>query len=135
MFSVLLTAFVVVPLVELALLIKIGQWMGVFNTIALVLLTGVSGAWLARRQGFQVIQNMNREFAAGRMPAETMFDGILILCGGLLLLTPGVLTDMIGLILLVPAGRRFVKKWIRRKIETAQKQGKVITLGRYYRAQ
>jgi len=134
-FSVLLTAFVVVPLVELALLIKIGQWMGVFNTIALVLLTGVSGAWLARRQGFQVIQNMNREFAAGRMPAETMFDGILILCGGLLLLTPGVLTDMIGLILLVPAGRRFVKKWIRRKIETAQKQGKVITLGRYYRAQ
>ncbi|MBI4818636.1 MAG: FxsA family protein [Deltaproteobacteria bacterium] len=102
----LILAMTLVPLVELFLLIEIGQRVGAFPTIALVFLTGVAGAWLARSQGISILRRFNAEVAEGRMPTTTLVEGMLILVGGVLLLTPGVVTDLFGIVLLIPILRR-----------------------------
>ena len=89
--------FVAVPLLELAILLQIGQWIGLPSTIALVVTTGVAGAALARRQGIRAFLAVQRELASGRLPGRSLLDGLAILVGGALLLTPGVLTDVIGI--------------------------------------
>ena len=102
MFGVLLFIFIFVPLVELAILIQVGQWIGLWNTIALVVFTGVLGATLARAQGLSVLMKIQRDLAVGIMPEESLFDGVMILVGGIVLLTPGILTDAMGFFLLIP---------------------------------
>ncbi len=110
MFFRLLLLFTVVPLIELALLIEIGNHVGLPATIALVILTGVVGAWLAKSQGLKTLARLQGELQQGRMPTDALLDGLMIFVAGAVLLTPGLLTDLFGFLLLVPAGRAAVRR-------------------------
>lgn len=123
MFLRLLALFILLPLAELALLIQVGQWIGVAWTIALVAGTGLLGATLARRQGLRAWIAIHRELAEGRMPASTLVDGLLILVGGIVLLTPGILTDLCGFALLVPFSRRALRRYFAGRLRRAVERG------------
>lgn len=123
MFMRLLTLFVLLPLIELALLIQIGQWIGLGWTLALVVATGFLGATLARRQGLRAWAAIQTELRAGRVPARELMDGLLVLIGGIVLLTPGILTDLAGFALLVPGTRAAFKRSLRRRFERAVERG------------
>jgi UPF0716 protein FxsA len=112
MFLRLLLLFTLVPLVELYLLIEIGGAIGVAPTIAIVIVTGVIGAALARWQGLGVLRRVQDDLAAGRPPTDALIDGLLIFVAGAVLLTPGLITDTLGFLLLVPAGRAAVRKLV-----------------------
>ena len=116
MFIRLLLLFTVVPVIELALLIQVGDSVGVLPTVSIVLATGVAGAWLARSQGLLALRRLQTELARGGLPAEEIFDGFIVLAGGLLLLTPGFMTDLIGLAALVPGSRHLIKLFIKREV-------------------
>lgn len=117
----LLLLFTVVPLVELYLLIEVGSRLGAGFTVVLIALTGGVGALLARMQGFRVLTQIRERLAQGQLPADELLSGGLVLAGGLLLVTPGILTDVVGLALLLPFVRLRVVEWVkdslRRKIE------------------
>lgn len=121
----LLALFILVPLAELMLLVEIGRYVGLLPTLALVVATGIVGAWLARRQGLGVLRQVRAEMADGRIPAGPLVDGILILVAGAVLMTPGVLTDLLGFFCLVPAGRRYLKRRIGERLEGAVRRGEV----------
>ena len=116
MFIRLILLFSIVPFMELWLLIEIGHRIGVADTLALVILTGIAGAYLTKKEGFSVLQKIQAEMQMGRLPAESLFDGVLILAGGLLLLTPGIITDVIGFCTLLPFTRGIIKKIIKEKM-------------------
>ncbi len=107
MLGYLILLFTVVPVIELALLIKVGQHIGVAYTLGIVVITGIVGAYLAKLQGLLTLRRIQDDINQGIMPADRLFDGVLILCSGILLLTPGFITDMIGLMGLIPFTRRF----------------------------
>ena len=113
----LILLFVVVPLLELFLLLQLAEWTSGSFTFALVLLTGIVGATLARRQGWQVISRLQNELNRGELPTTTLLDALMIFVAGALLITPGVLTDVVGFSLLVPAARRAYRtlliRWFR----------------------
>jgi UPF0716 protein FxsA len=111
----LLALFIGLPLVELALLLKLGEVLGWRPTLALVIVTGLAGAFLARHQGMRVILNIRRDLEKGRMPAPYLFDGLMILVAAALLVTPGLITDASGFLLLLPPFRRWVRGVVRRK--------------------
>lgn len=122
MFIRLLALFTLVPLIELYVLLKVGGLIGIAPTVALILLTGVAGAYLARTQGFDLLRRIQAEMAEGRLPASELLDGAMVLAGGVLLLTPGFCTDLLGFSLLVPFTRRHIKQfarfWLQRMIES-----------------
>jgi len=109
----LLLAFTVVPLVELALLLYLADLIGWQYTVGLVLATGVLGASLARWQGTQVWRRVHQKLATGELPADAMLDGLMILVAGVLLVTPGVLTDIVGFGLLLPPVRTGFRRWLK----------------------
>ncbi len=115
--------FVIVPLLELALLIQMGQWVGYWPTIGLVVFTGVTGAWLARMQGLRTIWRLRHDLANGRIPGQAIMDGMAVLAGGALLLTPGIITDVIGFGLLVPATRHAIQKRIMARLQRHIEEG------------
>ena len=117
MLTRLILLFTVIPLIELALLIELGQYMGVGNTIALVIVTGVFGAYFARQQGFFVFSRIQQDMAQGIMPTESLLDGLMVFAGALLLITPGLLTDVLGFSLLLPASRKVIRERVRRYIQ------------------
>jgi UPF0716 protein FxsA len=121
----LLLLFVALPTAELALLIELGKRVGTGATLALIVATGIVGASLARRQGLGVLTVFQRETAAGRLPASTLLDGVIILLAGALLVTPGILTDVFGFLCLTPAFRRLVKRKLLRRLERAAREGRV----------
>lgn len=112
----LIVLFAVIPLVELALLIKIGEWAGIVFTVVLVGITGVLGVSLARDQGFKVVNRIKRNINQGQLPADDLLGGLLILAGGLFLLTPGLLTDITGFALVIPFTRTFFVKIVKSKL-------------------
>lgn len=112
MFLKLLILFVAIPIIEIAILVKIGTLLGFWPTMLIVIATGILGATLARIQGFLVLTRIRVELQMGRMPAEELIDGLLILIGGILLLTPGLLTDLIGFLMLIQWSRKLFKKWL-----------------------
>lgn len=116
MFLRLLLLFTVVPALELILLIQLGRYVGFWPTAGLVLGTGIVGAWLARREGLKVFRAVSTEMAEGRMPTDHLLDGLLILVAGAVLLTPGLLTDAAGFVLLAPPGRRFIRSVVSKAI-------------------
>lgn len=118
MLGKLLLLFTVVPVAELYLLITIGQNLGAELTIAIVLITGLLGASLAKREGGRVLRNWQEATARGEIPKDGVTSSLLVLVGGVLLVTPGVLTDITGLLLLIPWSRRFVADIIRRRLES-----------------
>ena len=117
-FGILLSMFIVIPLVEFALLIEIGSRLGTLPTLLLIFGTGVVGAYLARLEGLRILYRIQREFQQGSMPAEQLFDGLLVLIAGVVLITPGLLTDIAGLILLIPVTRYPIKTFIRRRVQS-----------------
>jgi UPF0716 protein FxsA len=123
MFIRLLAVFLLIPIVELALLIQLGRWIGLVWTLVLVAATAVLGAALARRHGVQAWIAIRDELRAGRVPASALADGLLILVGGIVLLTPGLLTDLLGFALLLPVTRNAFKRSLRRRFERAVQRG------------
>ncbi len=112
MFSRLLLLFTLVPLVELVILIKVGEVLGTMNTILLVILTGVLGAVFAKSQGLGILREIRRTTEMGRVPGRELLQGFMILVGGLMLITPGFLTDLVGLSLLIPTTRKVYSDWL-----------------------
>ena len=112
MLAKLLLLLIVVPLVELVVLLWIADRTTWQFTLALVVLTGVIGALLARWQGWHTFQRIQRQMQSGQLPADALLDALMILVAGLLLMTPGVLTDLLGFSLLTPICRYFYKRWI-----------------------
>ncbi len=131
MFGYLMLAFIIVPVVELSLLIKVGQIIGVFNTLVIVVGTCILGAQLARHEGLKVLAKVQKDINAGSMPAESVFDGVIILISGILLLTPGIITDIIGLLGLIPATRGALKVWLKKMIRQMIDRGDVVTITSY----
>ena len=115
--ATLLLLFIVVPVVELALLLEIGSRIGTLDTIALIVVTGFVGAGLARWQGFLVLRRMQEQVGRGELPASSLIDGVLILIAAAFLVTPGILTDAVGFALLVPTVRLLLRRAVRRRIE------------------
>jgi len=115
--SKLILLFVILPLVETYLLAHIGAAIGWENTIVLVIVTGVLGGWLAKLEGARAWHRWQAALAAGTVPEEGVLEGLLLLIGGVLLITPGVLTDAAGLVLLIPMSRRLVAGFIRPRLE------------------
>lgn len=114
----LFLAFIVVPIVELWVIIQVGQELGVLPTIALLIGVSIAGTWLLKQQGMSTWRRLQTSLAEGRMPGDEVIDGALILFGGALLLTPGFLTDLLGLVLLVPISRAGVRRSLRRTFRT-----------------
>jgi UPF0716 protein FxsA len=117
MMARLFLLFTVVPLLELYILIKIGGYIGAFPTVGLVVLTALLGFVLARFEGLRKLTQIKRSLSLGIVPAEEMLDGVLIFVGGVLLIIPGVLTDLFALILLIPYTRTIFKRWLRRRFD------------------
>lgn len=117
MFFKLLIIFATVPLIELALLIKIGEFIGIIPTIIIVGSTGIIGITLARRQRYQVIKKIKNNIELGKLPADDLIGGVLILIGGTMLLTPGILTDITGFSLIFPISRSIFVKIAKKKIK------------------
>jgi UPF0716 protein FxsA len=101
-----------IPFVEIYLLLKVGGIIGAFPTIFLVVFTAVLGTWLLRKQGFATFQRLQENLAKGTIPAYEMIEGPIILVGGVLLLTPGFITDILGFACLIPQLRRKIAQYI-----------------------
>jgi UPF0716 protein FxsA len=125
MMARLFLLFTVVPLLELYILIKIGGYIGAFPTVGLVVLTALLGFVLARFEGLRKLEQIKRSLSQGIVPAEEMLDGVLIFVGGVLLIIPGVLTDLFALILLIPYTRTIFKRWLRRRFDRMIATGNV----------
>ncbi len=108
---ILFVAFVAVPIVEIALLVAFSRAVGIWWTIGLVVVTAFVGSWLVSRQGRDTIQAVRLEFQQGVLPAASLAHGAMIVIAGAFLLTPGLLTDAIGFLLLVPAVREAIRRW------------------------
>lgn len=109
--------FILVPLLEMVVLIKVGGIIGVLNTIALVVLTATIGIWLLRHQGLATLFKARQRLELGEIPAEEMLEGLVLAAGGALLLTPGFITDTIGFCCLIPPIRRGLIRLLRRRLE------------------
>lgn len=109
--------FIVCPAIEIGLFLLAGKLIGIFPTILLIILTGVLGALVAKRQGVDVYHRVQRDLQYGKMPGEALLDGMCVFIGGLLLMIPGFLSDVLGACLLIPVIRNRFKplmfKWLR----------------------
>jgi len=113
--ALLVILFVGVPFAELYVLIQVGHAIGVLNTLGLLLLVSIVGAWLAKREGIGVIRRMQAALEAGRVPGAELVDGFLILLAAALMITPGFLTDIVAIFLLLPPVRAMVRQTLRRR--------------------
>ena len=114
MFLKLFFAFSIIPLVEIYILIKIGSYFGAITSILLVVFTGILGAYLAKIQGLNTYFRIQQSLQEGRLPSSELIDAVLILFAGILLLTPGFLTDFFGFLLLIQITRNFIKFWLQK---------------------
>ncbi|WP_010678396.1 FxsA family protein [Bacillus timonensis] len=118
---VLLALIIIVPALEISVLIFSGKTLGIPITLLLIILTGVIGAWLAKKQGLETLRRAQQQMNYGQVPSEAIMDGICILIGAILLLTPGYLSDLTGFLLLFPKPRNYIKpilvNWIRRRMD------------------
>lgn len=108
--------FIAIPIIEIYLLLQVGGLIGVLPTIALVILTAVVGVNLLRAQGFQTMARFQQEVSSGQLPAATMMEGVALLFGGALLLTPGFMTDTIGFLCLIPFTRKTLIYWLLKRV-------------------
>ncbi len=109
-----------VPIAELYILLEIGRRIGVYLTIGIVIITGIAGAYLVKHQGFNVLYKIKTKMNEGILPTDSLLEGLLILIGGIFLATPGIITDIIGFLLIIPQSRsivfEYLKKWLMLKI-------------------
>lgn len=120
MFLLLVVAFTVVPVVELYILLAVGRSLGIVMTLLLVVGTGVLGAQLARYEGWRTVKQLRANLRSGIAPTVVLFDGALILGAGLLLITPGIATDVCGFLLLIPPFRSAIRRWAVRRLKTGR---------------
>jgi len=116
MFLKLFLLFTITPMVELFLLIKIGQIFGAMETVLMVIIMGLAGAALAKSQGMAVVRQFQEAIQKGEMPTEQIIDGLLVVVGGAMLVTPGVVTDVLGLALVAPPTRIYFRTFIKARI-------------------
>ena len=121
----LFLAFTIIPVSEIYILIAIGGQIGILPSIGLVILTGIIGASLARSQGLQTLGRIRDSFQQGVVPGEELLNALLIAIAGIVLLTPGFLTDAAGLFLLIPATRTLCREWLKRRMELVYAQRNV----------
>jgi len=114
----LVVLFVFVPIVELAVIIQVGQAIGVVETLLLMVLVSIVGAWLVKREGIGVWRRAQRQLDTGVMPGRELVDGVLIMVAGALLLLPGFVSDCLGILLLLPPVRAVVRGLVIRRLRT-----------------
>lgn len=125
MFVRLILFFTLVPITELFLLLFVGQRIGITYTLIIILITGLTGVLLAKSQGFAVIRKLREQLSWGQLPGDELIEGLFILVGSLFLLTPGLITDVMGLILLLPFTRRPIREYSKKKIRRALDKGSI----------
>ncbi|WP_100373739.1 FxsA family protein [Bacillus sp. FJAT-45037] len=130
MFKILLLLIIIVPALEIAVLILSGNTLGVWPTIGLIIFTGVLGAWLAKKEGLQAIRLAQLQTSQGQLPSSVMLDGVCILIGGVVLLTPGFITDAIGFFLLIPITRGIAKGFLLSVFNKMIKNGNFIIMSK-----
>lgn len=116
MFPILLLLFIFVPIIEIGLFIKVGGFLGLWPTIALVLITAFVGASLVRSQGLQTLMSVQNKLQQGELPAQQIVEGVMLAIAGILLLTPGFMTDALGMLILLPAPRAIIAKYLMGKM-------------------
>jgi UPF0716 protein FxsA len=126
----LFVAFLAVPIIEIALFIQVGGWIGLWPTLAIVILTAIAGTALMRSQGAHAWLEIQRSFAELRDPTRPLAHGVMILVAGMLLLTPGFFTDTMGLLLLIPAVRDGVMRQVGRRIQMSRVEMRTATMRR-----
>lgn len=123
MFITLVFLFTVLPAVEIYLLFKIGGDIGIFYTFLIVVFTGILGASLAKSQGLMILTKIQSNISQGNIPGKHIIHGLMVFAGGLLLLTPGFLTDFFGFSLVLPGSRHFLYIWVKLGLEKAAASG------------
>ena len=121
----LIVLFTAIPIIELMLLLRINQYIGFGYTILLVFMTGVIGAFLAKQQGRGIFHRIKYDMKKGQMPGDELVNGLCVLIGGALLLTPGIITDLVGFSLVIPVTRQQLKQGIKRKMRQMIREGTV----------
>lgn len=118
--KVLLFLFILIPALEITVLIGSSQWIGLWPTFCVIMLTSIIGAYIAKQQGLAVWRDIQHRLSRGEIPGDAVLDAICIFAGGILLMIPGYITDCVGMVLLIPVARNPVKymiiKWMERKI-------------------
>lgn len=114
---ILFLLFVVAPIAELYTIIRVGASIGVLNTFALIIAVGFVGSWLVKREGMRAWVRFNQTLASGQIPAKEMVDGVLILGAGALLLTPGFLSDVFGILMLFPPTRAVLRGYVMKRVK------------------
>ncbi|WP_130807682.1 FxsA family protein [Senegalia massiliensis] len=125
MLGKLILLFTVIPIVELFILFQIAEITSGFATVLLVIFTGVIGAYLAKSQGRIIIMRIRTDLNRGKMPGNELINGLCVLVGGALLLTPGIITDIVGFSLVIPLTRTIFKKYIKNKFSEKIRAGQV----------
>lgn len=126
MFIKLFILFITVPIIEVFVLLDAAEYIGMWPTVLLVIATGAAGAYLAKSQGLDLLQRIQAATDRGELPAQELIDGAFILAGGIVLLTPGFITDLVGFIFLVPWSRaplkRYLVNWFKNRIDRGEFQ-------------
>lgn len=121
--------FIILPACELGVLLWSGKTFGLLATIALIIITGVGGAYLAKYQGMLTVRKVQEQINRGIMPGEEMVNGMCILLGGLLLVSPGFITDLLGLLLLLPPTRQLIKPLIKKGLYKKVERNTITIIG------
>lgn len=125
MYFKLLLIFIIIPMIELLVLVKLGEIIGLLPTLLLIVGTGIVGASLARSQGFKILGRIKSSFRQNSVPADHLVEGLLILVGGVLLLTPGLLTDITGFVFILPGTRNIIGRYVKKKIAEYIQKGNI----------
>jgi len=134
----LFSLFIVIPIIEIYLFMVVGSLIGIFPTILLVILTAILGSILLQQQGIATLHRVHHALQQGQLPTEALLEGVVIIIGGALLLTPGFFTDFLGLLCLTPVSRQYFIAWLARRVEVHSTQsrshGRVTIDGEYRRS-
>lgn len=128
MFKRVFFLLLVVSFIEIWGIITVGRWIGFWSTAGLIVLTSLIGAWLTKKEGLQTIQLLRLQLSRNEVPGQSLLDGVCILAGGILLISPGFLTDLIGFLLLIPYTRGLVKAWLIKKFSSWIQSGRFIII-------
>jgi UPF0716 protein FxsA len=131
MFFKLFLLFLIVPVVEIYLIIKVGSVIGGLATVVSLLCISLLGAYLVRNQGVRIVMQIREELSRGRLPAAQLLDGALVFIGSVLLMTPGFFTDFVGIFFLIPATRRVIKMWLGLWLQSRLSKGGFLVKRRY----
>ncbi|OIJ12397.1 membrane protein FxsA [Anaerobacillus alkalilacustris] len=130
MLKILILLLIIIPTLEIAVLVLSGNTIGIPWTLLLVIFTGVLGAWLAKKEGLQTIRLAQLQLQQGQIPSGVLLDGLCILVGGVVLLTPGFITDALGFFLLIPQTRAIARAFFQKIFNSMIKNGSIVFINR-----